>query len=80
MKLSLEKIQHHLRGANITVLEFLDNTKASEFYIRTTFVQDDGFSWTTIVPYIYRRTGLELEKEEDIATYLRSVKKTLCKG
>lgn len=74
-ELSLEKIQSFLEGCGITVLEFLDNTKASEFYIRTTFVQEDKFSWTTIVPYVYRRTGLELKNEKDIAKYLISVKK-----
>lgn len=74
MELDLKKIQQHLAGTNITVLEFLNNTKASEYYIRTRFVQNDGFSWTTIVPYIYRRTGLDLRSEEDIANYLKSVK------
>lgn len=79
MELDLKKIQQHLDGANITVLEFLNNTKASEYYIRTKFVQNDGFSWTTIVPYIYRRTGLELKSEEDIANYLKSIKKYFTK-
>lgn len=75
IELSLDNIQKHLKGTNITVIEFLDNTKASEFYVRTEFVQDDGFSWTTIIPYEYRRTGLKLQKEEDIAEYLKSIKK-----
>lgn len=79
MELDLKKIQQNLDGANITVLEFLNNTKASEYYIRTKFVQNDGFSWTTIVPYIYRRTGLELKSEKDIANYLKSVKKYFTK-
>lgn len=74
IELKLENIQHHLTGSGITVLEFLDNTKASEYYIRTQFVQDDGFTWTAIVPYVYRRTGLDLKTEKDIADYLRSVK------
>ena len=77
--LSLEEIRHYLEGSNINVFVFLDNTKASEFYIRTQFIQDDDFSWTTIVPYIYRRTGLELKNEKDIADYLRSVKKYFTK-
>ena len=70
IELSLEEIRHYLEGSNINVFVFLDNTKASEFYIRTQFIQDDDFSWTTIVPYIYRRTGLELKNEKDIADYL----------
>lgn len=79
IELSLEEIRHYLEGSNINVFVFLDNTKASEFYIRTQFIQDDDFSWTTIVPYIYRRTGLELKNEKDIADYLRSVKKYFTK-
>lgn len=80
IELSLEKIQHYLKGSNITVLEFLNNTKASEYYIRTQFVQDNGFSLTTIVPYVYRRTGLELKNEKDIADHLEYVKKILYEG
>lgn len=78
-KLSLGLIQMYLQDSNIQVIEFLDNTKASEFYVRTKFTQDDGFEWTTIVPYEYRRTGLELKTEEEIAEYLISVKKYFTK-
>ena len=73
--LELGKIQGFLKGSNITVIEFLDNSKASEYYVRTRFVQNDGFEYTTIVPYVYRRTGLELGNEKEIAEYLKSVKK-----
>lgn len=77
--LELEKIQDYLKGSNITVIEFLDNSKASEYYIRTRFVQNDGFTYTTIVPYVYRRTGLELRNEREIAEYLKSVKQFFTK-
>jgi hypothetical protein len=72
--LNLGKVQDFLKGSNITVIEFLDNSKASEYYVRTRFVQNDGFAYTTIVPYVYRRTGLELRNEKEIAEYLKSVK------
>lgn len=75
----LEKVQGFLKGSNITVIEFLDNSKASEYYVRTRFVQNDGFTWTTIIPYVYRRTGLELRTEKEIAVYLKSVKKFFTK-
>ena len=66
--LELDKVQEFLKGSNITVIEFLDNSKASEYYVRTRFVQNDGFTYTTVVPYVYRRTGLEQEqKEKEIA-------------
>ncbi len=73
--LSLDLINMFLQNDNIFVSQFLDNTKASEFYVRTKFIQDDGFEWDTIVPYEYRRTGLKIDTEEGIADYLRSVKK-----
>ncbi len=74
-KLSLLSIQKLLQNDNILVKEFLDNTKASEYYIRTEFTQDNGFKWESIIPYEYRRTGLKYDTEEGIAEYLRSVKK-----
>lgn len=78
-QLNIELVQQHLKGSNIYAIEFLDNSKASEYYIRTKFVQDDDFTHTTIVPYEYRRTGLELRTEKDIAEYLISVKKYFTK-
>lgn len=77
--LELRKVQKFLKGSNITVIEFLDNSKASEYYVRTRFVQNDGFTYTTIVPYVYRRTRLELRTEKEIAEYLKSVKKFFTK-
>lgn len=77
--LKLDSIQDFLSGSNIQVIKFLDNNKASESYIRTTFIQDDGFTFTTIVPYRYRRTGLDLCSEKDIAEYLKDVKKYFTK-
>jgi len=77
--LNIQTVQQYLKGSNIYAIEFLDNSKASEYYIRTKFVQDNGFEYTTIVPYEYRRTGLELRTEKDIAEYLVSVKKYFTK-
>jgi len=59
--LDLAKVQAFLKDSNITVIQFLDNSKASEYYIRVTFEQNGGYTYTTIVPYVYRRTGLELK-------------------
>lgn len=77
--LDIHIVQRFLKDSNIWVIEFLDNSKASEYYVRTRFVQDDGFTFTTIVPYKYRRTNLELRSEKDIAEYLKSVKKYFTK-
>lgn len=72
--MNLLTVQNLLRGKNIIVSEWIDNTKASEYYIRTRFIQDDGFKWDTVVPYIDRRAGLNIETEKELAEYLISIK------
>ena len=59
--MDLLKVKNLLKGKNIKVSEWIDNTKASEYYIRTQFIQDNGFKWDTVVPYIDRRAGLNIE-------------------
>ena len=68
------ELQGFLKDSNIFVLELLDNSKASEKYVRVTFVQDNNFRWNTVVPYYSRWSALFLEKAEDIASYLISIK------
>lgn len=72
--MNLDKLQELLKATNIYVHEFIDNNKASETYVRTTFVQNDGFRWNTVVPYVDRRAGLSIESEEELAEYLVSIK------
>ena len=73
--MNLTKIKTLLQGTGIDVTELIDNNKASEKYIRTTFIQDDGFSWKSVVPYEDRRAGLNLKSEEEVAEYLKSIKR-----
>lgn len=72
--MNIDTLIHILRGTNIKVHEFIDNNKASETYVRTTFIQDDGFKWDTVVPYVDRRAGLNIETEQELAEYLISIK------
>ena len=73
--MNLMKVQSLLQGKNIIVTEWIDNTKASEYYIRTRFIQDDnGSKWDTVVPYIDRRAGLNIVTEEELVEYLISIK------
>lgn len=72
--MNIDTLVHLLRGTNIKVHEFIDNNKASETYVRTTFIQDDGFKWDTVVPYVDRRAGLNIETEQELAEYLISIK------
>jgi len=72
--MNIEKLQLLLENDGIFVSEWIDNTKATEYYVRTRFVQADGFEWNTVVPYIDRRAGLNIKTEEELADYLRSIK------
>lgn len=72
--MKLEILQKLVKANNIYVREFIENNKASEMYVRTTFVQKDGFKWDTVVPYVDRRAGLNIDSEEKLAEYLVSIK------
>lgn len=72
--MKLYKLELLLKCTGIFVHEFIDNNKASEKYVRTTFEQADGFRWNTVVPYINRRAGLDIKTEEKLAEYLVSIK------
>lgn len=67
-------LQTLLRDTGISVSKIIENNKASEIYVKTKFVQDNGFEWDTYVPYVDRRAGLNIETEQDLAEYLKSLK------
>ena len=72
--MNIEILSSLLVGAGIIVREFIENNKASENYVRTTFIQDDGFIWDTVVPYVDRRAGMDIKTEQELADYLISIK------
>lgn len=78
--MNINTLQSLLNDHNIKVTEFIDNNKASENYVRTTFVQNDGFTWNTVVPYVDRRAGLNINTEKELAKYLISLKPYFKKG
>ena len=65
------KIVRLLEDCNILIGDFYEHGKASECYVGVTFIQDDGFTWDTIVPYVNRRAGLFLETK---GSWLRILK------
>lgn len=71
---SIKVLNTHLAGKGIQVSEALANTKASDYFVRVTFTQSNGFKWETVVPYIYRRSGLNLSTDKEIADYLLKIK------
>ena len=69
-----KKVIKLLEGSNIHIGEFHEHGKASECYVDVTFIQEDGFTWETIVPYVNRRANLFIESEEELVAYLKSLK------
>lgn len=72
--INLLVLQSLLEKDNIRVSAIIDNNKASEVYVRTSFIQDDGFKWNTYVPFVDRRAGLDIDTEQELAEYLISLK------
>lgn len=72
--MNLQLINNITNKYGIIVTELIENTKASENYVRTIFKQVGGFVWHTVVPYQYRRSGLYLETEKDVAEYLVDIR------
>lgn len=73
--MNIDNIKELLQGSNIEVSAIIENNKASEMYIKTKFIQDDGFEWDTYVPFKERRAGLDIQSEEELTQYLNSLKK-----
>lgn len=70
----IQEINRLLSGTGITVKELRENSPACENYVLTKFKQDENFSIETMVPYVYRRSGLWLETAEEIANHLIGLK------
>lgn len=58
----------------IQVIEHLANTKASDYFLKVKFTQPNGEVWTTVVPYVYRRSNLNMQDDNEIAAYLIKLK------
>lgn len=72
--MNITNLQALLLNTGITVYDIIENNKASEVYVKTEFIQDDGFSWVTYVPFVDRRAGLDIKSKKDLSDYLKSLK------
>ena len=72
--MEIESINKLLLNKGITVTGFTHNTKASDYFVKVVFTHNDGNKWDAVVPYIYRRSNLNLSNEQEIADYLISIK------
>ena len=77
--MNIDLLQGFLNSANIFTYEIIENNQASDVYVKTTFVQDDGFRWDTYVPFVDRRAGLNIKTEKELADYLYSLKQYFTK-
>lgn len=71
--IDLDKLNILLEGQGIEAKALLGNSKASEYYVRVTFIFPKE-KWDAVVPYIYRRSNLSLKNENEIAEYLIKIK------
>lgn len=71
MPIDLHKLKNLLKGTDIEVFEVIDHGKASESYIDVEFTI---FQWRGYIPFHYRRTGLFIETEEALVSYLLDIK------
>ena len=72
--MDINKLKSLVSNPNIHIHRFRKHTKASELYVDVTFDQlDTKFSWKGSIPFFYRRTGLFIEKEEELAKYLENI-------
>lgn len=72
--MEIQRINDFLKGKGIKATRFSHNTKASDYFVFVEFSFEDGHKWNAVVPYIYRRSGLDLKTEEEVANYLVSIK------
>ena len=63
-----------LTNEGISVSDFISNTKASEEYANVKFDWDTKEIWQGFIPFKYRRTGLDIHEEKELADYLISIK------
>lgn len=73
MEITVDDFSTLLDNKYIIVESFREHSKASEKYIDVTFVQPDGYTWKGSIPYFYRRTGLFIERAEDLVDYLNEI-------
>lgn len=71
--MNITNLNDALNKEGITVNSLESHGKASEAYANVEFSFADE-SYSTLVPYYYRRTGLFIDKESDLIEYLISIK------
>lgn len=71
--MNLQKLQSLLTSESIHVISFSAHSKASERYVEVCFQNTNAEKWHGLVPFHYRRTGVFIENEEELARYLEKI-------
>lgn len=77
--MTIENIQKYIHNNSIEVIRFREHTKASEKYVDVLFSYKDQPQWKGSIPYYYRRTGLFLDSEKEIAALIEQAYEALKK-
>lgn len=73
--MNLERLNALLSGTGIQINGEYNHAKASESYVEVAITDvDNAAVWEGAIPYQYRRTGLFLGTEEEVANYLINIK------
>lgn len=72
-----QDIQKFVNNPNITVTGLRVHSKASEKYVDVVFKYIKQDTWVGSIPYFYRRTGLFLETEKEIAELIEKAYESL---
>jgi hypothetical protein len=72
-----QDIQKFVKNPNITVTGLRVHAKASEKYVDVVFKYIKQDNWVGSIPYFYRRTGLFLETEKEIAELIEKAYESL---
>ena len=73
--MNVQNLNALLSGTGIQIKGKYNHTKASESYVDVVITEaNNDIMWEGAIPYQYRRTSLFLSTEEDVASYLISVK------
>ena len=73
--MNLETLRNLAKDLDIEIISLsVPHQKASELYVEVCFHDTDNqFSWTGLVPYFYRRTGLFIESEDELIIHLKQI-------
>jgi len=72
MEINKENLDEQLCDTNIKVKQIRPHLKASELYVVVDFTYEHE-TWSGWIPYVYRRSGLDIQTAEALSFYLKEL-------